>query len=173
MNEKVRIYYQNVRRYWTKANEISKIFHRKTKTSWTLITESWRNTNSILSKEICDIRCNIFRHDRDAATSRKPLGGGVMICIENSCKPEERPEFSRKGVKIKSISININIFIKINTTLICFGVAYMPGDSEHSYKLSSIYNSLKAVTSISMIMLSLKAILICQIYYGQAMDFRL
>lgn len=144
MESGLRLYYQNIRGIRTKTN----VFYQNVLAECydvILITETWLNY-SFLNTEICDKRYEVFRCDRSVKSSEKSIGGGVMICINRSYQPSERPEFAQEKVEMLWVTINRNTSRKIHRA-IHIGIVYIPGDSQQPQRLSLVEKSLLAVSS--------------------------
>lgn len=76
------IYYQNVRGLRSKTRELLMAVNRNNY-DIIILTETWLR-DGIFNGEILDDRYKLFRRDRDATTSSKSDGGGVLIAIKKS-----------------------------------------------------------------------------------------
>lgn len=143
MINSIKLYYQNVRGLRTKVNDI---FQSILSNNFDLIfiTETWLN-NSFLDSEVSDARYDIFRYDRDTKSSDKSIGGGVMIYAKQMYQAQLRSEFSRVGVELVWITIGARGFGITQQRAVHLGVAYVPGDMQHSQRLALVLDSLNAI----------------------------
>lgn len=145
-NNKMSIYYQNIRGLRTKTTD----FYRNIALcnyDIVIITETWLHPG-ILDSELTNARYDVFRQDRNLLLTKTTMGGGVMICARRELGVMLRTEKATAPTEmlwatVPACSLNASKNLHIAVTYIPPNYHNIPADVKNvTDSVSTLYNSL-------------------------------
>ena len=88
------------------------------------VTETWLHGDIYDEEILPELNYNVYRRDRDAETSAKRTGGGVMLCVSKNFSSSRRRD-------LESVAEILWVELKLENNRKAFiGTAYLPIQNE-------------------------------------------
>lgn len=131
MINELHVYYQNTQGLRTKTN---RFYNNLVSNDYDIIclTETWLNS-TVLTSELFSSKYNVYRRDRETATSTKKEGGGSLIAVKSIYQ-------SSRCVELESEAEDVWICVGTGDSRVFVCCVYIPPNCD--YSVSAFVNNL-------------------------------
>lgn len=141
MDNKLKLFYQNVRGVRTKTLQFSKNL-LTVDYDLLFITETWL-IDSVLDSELTDSRYHLFRRDR-----KSDAHGGIMVLCKVGLNARARPEWERRHFDVECLWISIDGRAINSDKDLHVGLVYMPPGNQLPQRVTKLNEWVSEVAAL-------------------------